>query len=292
LGSAEFCEWVVHCTQEGYQGVIYPIGSGGGSTTEDDDDCNTDSFLQDVMRFAIKHNLDPVLAESIPEDCSCADEGFDACACNYVPCSEEVIEQGCNVEFLIEEDLSFTNCRKVSCMYNLMNEMNNELFCETFGSLFDDDNFTLKLKTAPRNTLFSFAEGMTSYSENTITITLADDLCDSDDHPLEIAGVLLHEAIHATMYQQALTNDPMLESNNYCQIWQDHFQSNDPCHEVMANQYVDALAEAISEMDYMYMAWTGLSDVGDQIGLLVDPYIGEYYSQYQTLIDAPFEDCN
>jgi hypothetical protein len=201
---------------------------------------------------------------------------------------------------IIIEEVSFTSCAKVKCVYDLLDNNNNGLFCSTFGVLFDSDQFNLTLSVVPRNTIYSYGDAETSFDNNNITINIAEDFCNSSSHPLEIAGTLLHEAIHASMYQEALTQNPSLNSSDYCSIWQSYFATVDPCHEVMANQYVNHLAQAISDLDdnrfsldhYLYIAWTGLGPIGNQLGLVTSPYLSQYYQQYQTLINSEFNACN
>jgi len=201
---------------------------------------------------------------------------------------------------LIHIEESFSNCKKVKCVYDLLDSQNNGLFCSTFGEIFDSDDIHLHLKTGNRFSEVSGGEGVTSYNDNNITITIADDLCNGNEHPLQIAGTLLHEAIHASMYQNAITQNPDLEADDYCSVWQSHFQTNDPCHEIMANQYVNLLAQAISNLDnnrfaldhYLYIAWNGLESIGSDLGLIADEYNSEYFDEYQTLIKSPFDFCN
>ena len=111
--------------------------------------------------------INDALAEAQNEDCSL--EGFEA-ALDGV---DKIIP-----------DQSFENCDKVKCIYDLLDNQNNGLFCSTFGELFDSEEFTLELFTAPRSSLSWNADGATSFSGNSITITIADDLCDGDAHPI------------------------------------------------------------------------------------------------------------
>lgn len=200
---------------------------------------------------------------------------------------------GCGLERLasslltfdtIEEDHKFTNCTKVKCIYDLLDESNNGLFCSTFGALFDSDNFNLVLSTGNRFSDLDGGDGETGFNGNEITILIADDICNGTEHPLDIAGILLHEAIHASMYQYALLSNPELTEDNYCSIWQSYFSTNDPCHEIMANQYVYLLAQALSDLDtnnypidyYLYIAWSGLNKVGEKLGIITDQYKNPY----------------
>ena len=227
--------------------------------------------------------------------------GLDAeSICNLLELEGDEAWCALNKEEIIIEDESFVNCTKVKCVYDLLASEKNPLFCSTFGSIIKSHEFHLNLEVVPRNTIDGYAEASLAFNGNEMTLTLADDLCNGNDHPLSIAGTLLHEAIHASMYEQALTNDPFLSSSDYCLIWQDYFQTNDPCHEIMANQYVNTLAEAIQEMDnnrfsldyYMYIAWQGLSTIGNQLGLLTNVYASEYFEEYNELINAPYDECD
>ena len=111
-----------------------------------------------------------------------------------------------------------------------MNGVDNQLFCSTFGELFDSGDFGLTLQVIPRNEIDWGADASTNMDGNNMTISFAEDLCDGDDHPLEIAGTLLHESIHAKMYHDALRINPDVSESDYCLIWQEHFETNDPCH--------------------------------------------------------------
>lgn len=235
--------------------------------------CNPDESVVDAAIAAMNENGD------------CSTAGFQA-ALDGV---DKIIESS-----------AFANCLKVKCVYDLLDNSNNGLFCSTFGDLFDTDDFNLTLDVGNRFSDVSGGDGSTSVSGTEIVITIANDLCNGDEHPLQIAGTLLHEAIHASMYQEAKLVNSDVAQDDYCSIWQAYFETSDPCHEVMANQYVNHLAQAIADLDenrfpvshYLKIAWEGLEGVGSQLGLLTDPYASQYSSEHNILINESFSDCN
>lgn len=47
----------------------------------------------------------------------------------------------------------------------------------------------------------------------------------------------------------------------------------------------------LTKEDVFIIRKVGLSTVGEEVELLSDPYISEYYDEYQVLINSPFDDC-
>ena len=126
--------------------------------------------------------------------------------------------------------------------------------------------------------------------------------------PLDVAGTILHEGIHAEMYRKALEETGLpLEPSSYEVIWNVNLEIKFPGletpysqaqHEIMAKEYVDDIAQALREFDsfrygidhYKYIAWVGLEKYGHYLGF-VSQFIDEYYDEYQTLISSNTTGC-
>ena len=101
-------------------------------------------------------------------------------------CGEAALEAALDGVDEILEEKNFTECPKVKCIYDLLDNSNNGLFCSTFGELFDSDNFKLTLRTGNRFSDVSGGDVSTSYYGDDIVITIADDLCNGNELPYKL----------------------------------------------------------------------------------------------------------
>ena len=66
------------------------------------------------------------------------------------------------------------------------------------------------------------------------------------------------------------------------------------------NNYLDDLALSLRELDnnrypinyYYNLAWTGVKDIGAELGILESPYSTVYSAQHNELLNANYDYCN
>ncbi len=193
-------------------------------------------------------------------------------------------------------DPSFKECKRFLCIYEKLYETGNKLFCTKLYSFHYDENVKLTLKAEK----FYGGEGKTSYSADGKEITINLNLNSCNDNPLKIAGTLLHESIHAKIFEEAKQVKPGLTRDDILGIIWNHPKTTDVSHALMAKKYIKILAEALREFDdkrfsvehYMYLAWEGATLAGKDLGFLKDEVLSEYYSKHQILINADVKICN
>ncbi|MBK7344649.1 MAG: hypothetical protein IPJ06_17080 [Saprospiraceae bacterium] len=211
-----------------------------------------------------------------------------------------------NSSDIIIGDQSLNDCQNAKCMLRLLNDPSIKLYCNTVGNFMGNVNNSLKIEIN-----YSSSVSSTGYDPNTnlITITLAGLGGACDGNPLEMASEILHEAVHAELFREVVEGhqnpfDPV----SYEEMWNMALKLRWPDweapyvtaqHEVMANMYVQEIAQALQSVDnnrysidyYLYLAWAGLSVHGSYLGF-VDYYISEYYDEYEFLMAQPFDRCD
>lgn len=199
-----------------------------------------------------------------------------------------------NTDYIII-DATFKECPKFLCIYNALKNSENSVWCETFDNYFNNEQYHIILRAGNKNpdgTTLAH-DGSTDYIGNFATITINKNQC--DNHYLEIAGTILHESIHARLYLNAKQLDHTVTKKDYWKIFYLNPKTSDISHEYMAKKYVGILAESLRTFDgsrydidyYMYIAWTGLSDIGEEFNLLKDKYINEYFDENNIVLNAP-----
>ena len=189
---------------------------------------------------------------------------------------------------------SFKKCSKFLCIYNILKNSENALWCNTFDNYISDEkhHIIIRADNKDKDGVYLTQDGYTTYNYNFATITININRC--DDHYLDIAGTILHEAIHARLYLNAKQIDPDVTDNDYWRIFLSDPQLADVSHEEMAKNYITKLANALREFDgkrysidyYLYIAWSGVSRAGFKLGL-IDEYISNYYDEYLYIKNQP-----
>jgi len=175
----------------------------------------------------------------------------------------------------INVDPSITSDPKANCIYNklLANEKFNEILrnFENNGSL----NVTFKLGELPGT-----INGNTKTSSPFNNIEIIIDLTNLHNHrTVEAARTFLHEAVHAKIYGYMFLNGirsyEELNEMNFPELWDAYVvakaNGTSPQHELMANMYIDLIAEGLRLFDvrnqnnpeinidhYRALAWQGL----------------------------------
>jgi hypothetical protein len=190
------------------------------------------------------------------------------------------------VDVDINVDPSITGDPKANCIYNklLTNEKFNEILrdFENNGSL----NVTFKLEELSKPSENGITRSIPPYNNVEIII----DYTNLQNHStVEAARTFLHEAIHAKifgyMYLNGIMTYDQLNATNFPELWDAYVISKasgaTPQHELMANMYIDIIAEALRIFDvqnhnnpdvtlehYRALAWDGLRDTQAYISLL------------------------
>lgn len=185
-------------------------------------------------------------------------------------------------EDIIIKDESFTNCERVNCVYDVLFNSMNELFCSTIGNFMESTIFDLRFEVA--NLL---GDGETTYDEenNIIILTVDDFFCDENESTdLNVAATILHEGIHAELRRYLMDKGyDASDVESYPDVWDNYLVEwyaensgtiNDIHHAIMVkvDNYVDLIAEALWQLNgqaftmehYKHLAWDGLRGYSEQ----------------------------
>mgnify|MGYP000194305683 CR=1 FL=1 len=186
------------------------------------------------------------------------------------------------VEDIIIKDESFETCERVNCVYDVLFDSMNELFCSTIGNFMESTIFDLEFRVAN-----IIGDGQTTYDEENdiIILTISNFFCDeSESTDLNVAATILHEGIHAELRRYLM--DRGYDANNveiYPEVWDNYLvewyaensgTTNDIHHAIMVrvDNYVDLIAEALWQVNdqvftiehYKHLAWDGLRGYSEQ----------------------------
>lgn len=168
----------------------------------------------------------------------------------------------------IEETSSFTDNAKIKCIWDKLNDAQNTLLCATLGNFMDTPDYDLRLYVGnhPQQCGRTLEEYPTGSGIVAISFDVA---CIDDRSEIELAKTILHEGIHAEVYRviQDLEGN-LIDPEDEPYIWEQYRNHKNWQHEYMANYYLDALADALSEYDdatysmehYRALAWQGLDE--------------------------------
>jgi hypothetical protein len=121
----------------------------------------------------------------------------------------------------------------------------------------------------------------TTYGPNLLLfntrIEINKDLCGNSINidPVSMAGTLLHEMVHARIYEHLYNSGHLTNVGPNSALWSQFVQSNYPGitigesqHQIIAQAFVNDIAQALHDInggigdpsDYLYIAWQGLDD--------------------------------
>lgn len=191
---------------------------------------------------------------------------------------------------------------KLKCVYDKLAGDNSSLFRDTVGTFIDNPNVNLLLAIGDCQGAAG-ACTQDQYLEETGIITIK--IENINETPIEIAQMIIHEAIHAELAKYVLERDSNVDTNDkprLFELYKFYRESGVPekhiDHPYMALNYITPIASALRQFDnnrypidyYKSLAWIGLEDF-DVNAVLTDPLINTY-SQYLSTIIQNTTVCN
>jgi len=196
----------------------------------------------------------------------------------------------------------FKDNAKLKCVYDKLAGDNSALFKDTVGAFIDNPNVNLILTIGDCQGAAG-ACTQDQYVEETGIITIK--IKNINETPIEIAQMIIHEAIHAELAKYVLERDSTVDTNDkprLFELYKFYRESGVPekhiDHPYMALNYITPIASALRQFDnnkypidyYKSLAWIGLEDF-DVNAVLTDPLINTY-SQYLSTIIQNSTVCN
>lgn len=176
-------------------------------------------------------------------------------------------------------------------MYDKLKSLNGNLFKQTIGTFIDDPEYNLTLKIGEcSNTDDACTDASDVYN---ISIIIED----FDTNAIDIATLILHEAIHAELYRYVSRYESGVDPNNRARLFQlfkyyhDLYDTGDIQHIYMTEKYINPIATALRQIDgnkypvdyYKAFAWDGLRkwDANRLLGMEMN---AQYESYRATVI--------
>ena len=193
-------------------------------------------------------------------------------------------------------DFTFVANEKLNCVYNKLKADNSSLFRETVGAFIDNPSANLIFTVGNCTTTNDACTDDNYFAETGIIKITIEDV---NTNPIEIAALILHEAIHAELCKYVYDYQTGLDFNNrpvLFQWYKFYSESNVPDHHLdhpyMSAYYVDNIANALRTYDnysypldyYKSFAWQGLEN-WDVNNLLTDELENLYYQYVPTVIN-------
>ena len=158
---------------------------------------------------------------------------------------------------------------RAKCVYDKLEETNDNLFKTTIGAFIDDPDYNLILEIGDCLTSDNACtKGINIGATGKVTIIIEDNY----QSPLEMAATILHEGIHAEIYRYVDMHNKHLTGEDRPLLLDYYLLSKgldnvDAQHQYMADKFVKPIAEAIRALDnskytldyYMAFGWDGLA---------------------------------
>lgn len=187
---------------------------------------------------------------------------------------------------------------------------NNTLFKDTVGAFIDNPNVNLVF-TVGDCQMTNIACTQDQYVNETGIITVI--IEDINANPIEIAQMIIHEAIHAEIAKYVSEFQSGVEINNRTYLFQlyafykgwaevvdpDFNWDNAADHQYIITNYVNRIAITLKQFDnnrhaldyYKDYAWDGLRDNYNYTGTLTNSE-AEYYTSLRPITNTNIEVCN
>ncbi len=264
---------------------------------DDEDDCLAAGFNQfktDITNFFEENQpVRPIGYDGPVIDSNITDFANAAIDAN---CSGGEVDFDDNV-ILSKE---FKDNAKLKCVYDKLAGDNNSLFKDTVGAFIDNPNVNLVLTIGDCDRTDD-ACTQDKYVEETGIITIR--IEDINANPLEIAQMIIHEAIHAELAKYVSEFESGIDSNNreelfsFYKFYKD-LDGGDVDHVYMTINYINPMASALRQFDnnsypidyYKSFVWEGLTK-WDVNSVLTDDLIDTYYN-YRSIVVGNSEICN
>lgn len=224
----------------------------------------------------------------------------------------EALRDGGEVDFDDNVVLSkeFKDNEKLKCVYDKLAGDNSSLFKDTIGAFIDNPDVNIVF-TVGNCVSTNIACTKDQYVDETGIITVI--IEDIDANPIEVAQILLHEAIHAEIAKFVSEFESGVEINNrpnlfqlyaYHKSWADSVNpnynwDNGADHQYMITNYVNRIANTLRQFDnnrypidyYKDYAWDGLRDNYNYTGTLTDSD-AHYFTSLRPITNTGIEVCN
>lgn len=219
-----------------------------------------------------------------------ADGQYDADALSFGSAvAKTLVENDCNDDFEVDwddeiiKDKSFLNTKADCVLESLMKQTGD--FKDVMDS-FTNNNSEYKIRFTTGQVRDN-ADAQTSAPDANGIITITVSPATAAGRDLEIAGILLHEGIHAQLQRIIVAGNKasynfsdaqytwLLDLNEWW-IGKSSFPVATAQHDFMAVLHVEPIAKAVKKLDshlyplnnYMYFGWEGLFDEGSNRGLI------------------------
>ena len=202
------------------------------------------------------------------------------------------LSDSCGMDFEVDFDervildSSFINNPSLLCTYNTLKEDSSSLWKETVGKFVNDPKFNLTFAVGECS---STDDQCTDDSDPNNIVIYFEDVALS---PLEMAGAIMHESIHAEIARFVKVHEVNADINDRPQLFQLYtyyspLYDNDAGeidHIYMTLNYVDKISQALRQFDninysldhYKSIAWTGLSKWDASNLLAMEPLANEF----------------
>ncbi len=216
---------------------------------------------------------------------------------NFVVIAIKAIANGGEVDFddNVILDSTFVNNVKLKCVYDLLKESSSTLFNETVEVFIDDPKYNLIFKKGncvTTDEACTNSDNIDSTGEVIITIE------NIGGSVLDLAALILHEAIHAEMARFVLRYANGEDTNDRPRIFQlykyyeNFYNQKDINHIYMTEKYINPIASALRKLDgnsypldyYKSYAWDGLRKWDANNLLSMEENTN--YNDYKTIVEA------
>ncbi|GMN06529.1 hypothetical protein MTsPCn5_19180 [Croceitalea sp. MTPC5] len=260
-------------------------------------DTNSTSFLDLIADYGNATALSNYLTE---KNVQCADNSAEKA---FALEAMIAFSQGSEVDFENEiiRDESFLGTKADCVLSELLNQSG---YFQDVMDAFTSDNSDYKIRFTV-GTVQDGADAQTSEPDENGIITITFRASSAEARDLEVAGLLLHEGVHAQLFRVLSSGNRLdynLTEGDYNWLielnewWKN--ESNVPAqtaqHDFMSVRYVNPIANAVRKFDsfnyslnhYMYFGWEGLYDEGSNRGLINT----SQFNEYSILAQIPLND--
>lgn len=194
----------------------------------------------------------------------------------------EALNDGGEVDYYNQliKDKTFIGT-KADCVLKSLIKSNNNLLKRTVEA-FTQNRSKFRIKFTTYNNPVDLGIARTGLPDSNDVVNIKFNLARINQISIEMAGFILHEAIHAELHRIKLTNNsgpnplPVHQYKWYLQLWQFHDNGNinytatQSEHDLMSNYYIEPIARGLRQFDrykhptknYRRFAWTGLEPYG------------------------------
>lgn len=192
-------------------------------------------------------------------------------------------------------DKSFVDNPKLKCVYDKLKASNSTLFKNTIGNFESDPKLQIRIKEGNCNN----TDDACCDDSNLVDTGIVDIIIeDTSGSVLDIASMILHEAIHAEISRYVLLNKPSENINDkprifeFYKYYKELYNEGNIEHIFMTERYIEPIAMALRKLDsyayptdyYKSYAWDGLRlwDANNLLSMDED----ENYTEYREIVES------